>query len=233
MAITDIEDAGLAFEPAPFTRNFDDGDAVPYAALSRLPALHGEASSNMYLSRFLARSPQACIALMLAGALALTWASAGAGSASLKADFAWVSLVLIGIVGMTRNYIRGFARSLRRVPLQEAASDLRILLLYTGAAWGMGAFLVMPDLPAPALVFAFAALPALATALLLRDTKGVIAFILPSSAATSAAALLGAWPLDVWVAAAVLATGGVIAGLTMLHCAMRAQRNPLPQLALR
>ena len=230
MAITDMESTGPAFDPAPLTKRYDDG--VPRTALSRLPALHGEASRNMYLSRFLARSPQACIALMLAGAAVLAWSSAGAGAASLKADFAWVSLVLIGIVGMTRNYIRGFARSLRRVPLQEAASDLRMLLFYTGAAWGAGAFLVMPDLPAPALVFIFAALPALAAALLLRDAKGVAAFILPSSTAIAAAALMGAWPLDVWVAAAVLATGTAITGLTMLHCAMRGRHNPVPQLAL-
>jgi len=55
MAITDTESAPSAFGAAPFTRNFDDG--VPHAALSRLPALHGEASRNMQLSRFLARSP--------------------------------------------------------------------------------------------------------------------------------------------------------------------------------
>lgn len=230
MAITDMESTGPAFDPASLTKSYDDG--VPRAALSRLPALHGEASRNMVLSRFLARSPQACIALMLVGAGILAWSSAGAGAASLKADFAWVSLVLIGIVGMTRNYIRGFARSLRRVPLQEAASDLRMLLLYTGAAWGAGAFLVMPDLPAPALVFLFAALPALSAAMLLRDAKGVAAFILPSSAGIAAAALMGAWPLDVWVAAAVLAAGGAITGVTMLHCAMRGRQAPLTRLAL-
>ena len=230
MAITDMESTEPAFDPASLTKSYDDG--VPRAALSRLPALHGEASRNMVLSRFLARSPQACITLMLVGAVVLTWSSAGDGAASLKADFAWVSLVLIGIVGMTRNYIRGFARSLRRVPLQEAASDLRMLLLYTGAAWGAGAFLVMPDLPAPALVFLFAALPASAAAMLLRDAKGVAAFILPSSAAIAAATLMGVWPLDVWVATAVLVAGAVIMGLTMLHCAMRGRHNPVPQLAV-
>ncbi len=236
MAITDIESAGPAFDPASIAKSFDDGvplAALPLAALSRLPALHGEASRNMHLSQFLGRSPQVCIALMLAGGIALAWSAGGSGGASLKADFAWVSLVLIGIVGMTRNYIRGFARSLRRVPLQEAASDLRMLLLYTGAAWGAGAFLVMPGLPAPALVFCFAAAPALAAALILRDAKGVMAFILPSSTATAAAAMLGAWTLDAWVAAAVLAAAGAITGFTMLHCAMRERQETLPQLALR
>jgi len=224
MAITDMDNPGPVFDPAPLARNLEDG--VPHAALSRLPVLHGEASRNMQLSRFLGRSPQLCIALMLAGGTALIWASAGGGGAGLKADFAWVSLVLIGIVGMTRNYIGGFARSLRRMPLQEAAADLRMLLLYTGAAWGAGAFLVMPGLPAPALVFSFAATPALAAALILRDTKGAAAFILPSSLAIAGAAMLGAWPQDVWVATAVLGTGAMTAGLTMLHCVMRLRHTP-------
>ena len=226
MAITDTDTA--AFDPR--IAQFDD--SLPLSALSRLPALHGEASRNMHLSQFLARSPQLCIALMLTGMAALAWAAGSSDGASLKADFAWGSLVLIGIVGMTRNYIRGFARSLRRVPLQEAASDLRMLLLFTGAAWGAGAFLVMPGLPAPALVFGFAALPALAAALILRDGWGVGAFILPSSFSIAAAALLGAWPLDVWVATAILVAAAAIAGLTMLHCAMRGRQNALPQLAL-
>jgi hypothetical protein len=233
MAITDIQaasnDPGMAFDPALFPKSFDDG--VPRAALSRLPVLHGEASRNMQLSQFLARSPQLCLVLMLAGAAVLAWAGM-AGGTGLKADFAWVSLVLIGIVGMTRNYIRGFARSLRRVPLQEAGSDLRMLLLYTGCAWGAGAFLVMPDLPAPALVVLFGVVPSFFAGLILRDAKGVAAFTLPSSATIAAAAVMGAWPLDVWVAGAVFIAGTVIIALTMLHCAMRAQGNAAPQLAL-
>ena len=116
--------------------------------------------------------------------------------------------------------------------LQEAASDLRMLLLYTGGAWGAGAFLVMPDLSAPVLVFLFAALPASAAEILLRDAKGVAVFTLPSSAGIAAAALMGAWPLEVWVAVAVVVAGAAIVGLTMLHCAMRRRHNPVPQLAV-
>ena len=220
MALTDLNSSDPAFDP----RTFRDSGAVPYDALTRLPALHGEAHRNMQLSQFLARSPQACIVLMLAGIAALVWGGGG----SLKADFAWALLVLIGIVAMTRNYIRGFARSLRRVPLQEAASDLRVLLLYTGAAWGAGAFLVMPGLPAPALAFAYAAGPSLACALILGDEIGVIAFAAPAAMATATAAMLGAWPFDVWVAGSILVAGMAIACLSMLHCAMRRRRNLLP-----
>ena len=107
---------------------------------------------------------------MLAGVVALVWAASGAASdATLKSEFVWALSVLTGIAAMTGLHIRGFAGGLRReLPLHKAVSDLRLLLLYTGAAWGMGAFLVMPDQPAPALAFGFAGDPSLALALLLR-----------------------------------------------------------------
>ena len=149
-----MEFPGGFSDPARPARNPDDG------ALTRLRTLHGEAGRNLALAQFVARVPAACVVLMLTGALALIWAAA-AGGAGLKGSFAWAALVLLGIVAMIRLHIRGFARSLRRTPLAEAGSDLRLLLLYTGAVWGGGAFLIMPDQPAPALVFFFAALPSL------------------------------------------------------------------------
>ena len=163
MALTDSNPS--TFDPACLRA------AIPYEALARLPQLHGEAGRNLATATFLARSPQASVVLMALGGAVLL-----AGGGTLKADFAWAALVLIGIVAMTRNYIRGFARSLRRLPLAEAAADLRALLLYTGAAWGVGAFLVMPDLPAPALAFGFAVLPSLGVALVLKDGPATLAF---------------------------------------------------------
>ena len=177
--------------------------------LQRLRALHGEAGRNLALAQFLERAPGACVILMLTGALTLAWAGAQ-GGAILKPSFAWSVLVLLGVVAMIRLHIKGFARSLRRTPLVEAASDLRHLLLYTGAVWGGGAFLVMPDLPAPALVFCFAILPGLGLALTLRDAKGFAAFALPAAFLTAGAALLGVWPLAAWVAGAISVTTAAI-----------------------
>ena len=213
MALTDSKPPGPAFDPVRAIA------PAPYDALSQLPRLHGEASQNLLLTLFLGRSPQACVTLMLAGTAMLVL-----GGGGLKAEFAWAVLVLIGIIAMTRNYIRGFARSLRRVPLQEAASDLRTLLLYTGAAWGSGAFLVMPGLPAPTLVLAFALLPAFALALILKDKKGVAAFTAPVAIITAGASLLGAWPLDIWVSAAVLAASS---GVVFFSALQRSARPPV------
>jgi hypothetical protein len=214
MALTEFDQPRT--DPAWLPRKLDDGAPM----LRRLADLQDEAGRNLMLGRFLARSPAACVILMLAGSSTLTWTTL-AGGGSLRADFGWAALVLFGVAAMTRNYIRGFARSLRRTPLEESASDLTLLLLYTGAAWGMGAFLVMPDLPAPALAFLFAAAPSLGVALALKHPGGTLAFTAPASLIPAGAALMGAWPMDLAVAAAILAAGAATAGLSFLSAAGR------------
>jgi hypothetical protein len=227
MALTEVKSSSPAFDPARSAKSFHDS-GLPHDALGRLPLLHREAGHTLSLSRFLARSPAACVALMLTGAGALLWAGSSDGG-TLKADFAWAALVLLGVIAMTRNFVRGYARSLRRVPLDEAAADLRMLLLYTGVAWGTGAFLVMPGLPAPALVFSFAAAPSVVLTLLLPDFRGALAFVAPTSLITAGAALLGAWPLDSWVATAIIITGAAMI-ISMLRRAMRPSALPRPVL---
>jgi hypothetical protein len=214
MALTEVNSSGPALDPARPAKTFRDSD-LPQHALNRLPLLHQEARHALRLSQFLARSPSACVVLMLAGAVMLLWAGDGG---TLRRDFAWAALVLLGVIAMTRNFIRGHARSLRRVPLEEAAADLRMLLLYTGVAWGAGAFLMMPDLPSPALVFSFAAAPSLLLDLILRDTKGSAAFMVPASLITASAALFGAWPQGNWVATVIMIPCGA---LPLLRRAMR------------
>jgi hypothetical protein len=226
MALTHVNVPGIPFDPASPRPVGYVAPATPYASLAALPRLHAEAGANLALSRFLARSAPACVILMLSGITALLLVSLSGGG-SLKAGFAWSALLLLGIIAMTRNHIRGFARSLRRVPLQEAASDLRLLLLYGGLAWGSGAFLIMPDLPAPALVLAFALLPSLAMTLCLKSEAAY--FTVPVTAATAGATVLGAWPLDSLVAPIILATGTIMAGLPALqHANLKKPQATLP-----
>jgi len=59
-----------------------------------------------------------------------------------------------------------------------------------------------------------------------RPRLGIRNLITP----TAAAAMLGAWPFDIWVAGTILVTGTAIACLSMLRCAMRARRHLLPAL---
>jgi hypothetical protein len=208
-----------AADPVRFAKTFDDSEAVagksaiPQAALALLPALHREAGRDLDLWRFLAASPQFCVALMLEGAVAL-----GAGGSALDAGFVWTAAILVGIAAVAGNHIRGVARSPRQVPLGDAARELRLLLLYLGVTWGFGAFLILPQ--QPAVIFLFAALPSLVAALILRDEKGTIAFGAPA-VLLSASALL--WSREAWNAlawaGAVLLAGAGLAAFSMLQCA--------------
>jgi hypothetical protein len=74
----------------------------------------------------------------------------------------------------------------------------------------------MPDLPAPALAASFAVAPSLGVTLALKDARGALAFVLPASLLTAAAALLGAWPLSLWVGGVILAGAAAIALVSAL-----------------
>jgi hypothetical protein len=233
MALTDVHSAGTIAGPARVIKPSCSSDA-PYEALVRLSVLRGEAVRDMQMLQFLARSPQACLVLMLTGAVTLVWASQTLSNATLESEFCWALGVLIGIVAMTRNHIRFYARTCRRVPLRQAALGLRLLLLYTGAAWGAGAFLVMPLYPAPALALGFVVLPSLALSLLLKDTKGVAAFGAPAMLASAIAAISGAWPSGLWVPALLLVAVFSVCCLPMLQSIKhihRTRQDGLPNLA--
>ena len=224
MALTDLN--GAAFDPARFAKTFRD---TPREALVRLSALHRQAGHDLHLSQFLARAPRFCVALMLAGMLTLIWTFQQGRNASLDpglaTDFIWATSVLTGIVAMTHAHIRSFACNPSPMLLEKAARRLRRLLLYTGLAWGSGAFLVLSPLAGPALAFAVG--PSLASILILKDKRGVIGFSAPATLLTATAGLLGtAGP---WVAGSVLVAGAALVGFSMLQCARH--RASLPDLA--
>ncbi|MEO8300878.1 MAG: hypothetical protein ABI608_03745 [Rhizomicrobium sp.] len=196
---------------------------VPHAALARLSELRGQARQDICLLQFLARAPQACLILLAAGTAVWAWTRLSAGRTTLESEFIWVLLVLIGIAAITGLHIHSYARGGAPMPLDEAAAKLRRLLFYTGMAWGSGAFLMLPALPAPLLAIGFAAGPSLALTLLLGDQKGATAFNAPVTLATASAACLG----GPWLALAILAAGLLIFCLPMLQREMSARRDVL------
>lgn len=197
---------------------------LPREALARLPLLHREARRNFGDARLLARSPAAAMLLMLMGAATLVTCAAMGDGLAIKPGFAWAVLVLTGIAAMTRNYVRGFARALDRVPLRAAAADLRAILLYTGLAWGMGAYLVMPVVPLAAAALPFAVLPPLLLVLLLRDEGAAVAFTVPTAMLAAGAALMQAGPPGLGLSATILAVDMTVVFLPyVLH---RRARGP-------
>jgi len=213
-----LPDSLPAADPARGLTIFDDRRAIPREALALLPALHREAGRDLHLWRFLASAPLFCTALMATGAAVLAWNSLAA-EGELASHFVWAVAVLAGVIAVTRSHILGFSKSPRPTPLAAMARELRLLLLFVGLAWGLGAFLVLPQSPVLALVFAAA--PALIASLILKDEDGAIIFGTPVSFLTAASVLWRDGPSRPWTAAAVLAG---IAGLSMLHCVISRRR---------
>jgi hypothetical protein len=212
MALTDTSAADSSGFPKPLPDTAPaalPAPALPDAALNRLPVLHDESVRAARLTRFLAHAIQAAWLLMLAGAATL----AIGGGRSLAEDFAWSVLVLIGVLAMTRTYMRAFA--LKRGPVESLAADLRACLLYAGFAWGAGAFLALP-LAADGLgLVLFASLPALLMAALLRDTGAVLLFAAPVAVLCASAAMLGLGGGAAGAGAVLLAQAAIVI-VTML-----------------
>lgn len=183
MALTDFQEMPSG-RPRP--RELNTGSL---SALARLPEIHAETSEAARLSRFLRASVGAAAMLMLLGALAI----GVAGGAGLKQEFAWTLLVLAGVGAMLRSYIKSTAQAFDRLPMREAAKDLRAVLFYTGFVWGSGAFLLLGDNPLPLIVLCFAVLPSAILLPMLRDKAAGLFFLVPVTGLTAAAMLLQHW----------------------------------------
>src|SRR3954463_11208351 len=192
MALIDPNPTGLAFESARLPKRYRDS-SDPYPALARLAALRKEAWADLQLSQLLDRSPQASLALMLLGALILLEAFLE-GGAPLSGAFVWSLWLLTGIAAMTVVYIRNFARHPALRPLESAAGELNKFLLYTGLAWGLGTFLIMPDQPSLGLVLGFGILPGWAVTVILRNESAAFVFNVPAVLLAVTACALKPWP---------------------------------------
>ncbi|HEX3754832.1 MAG TPA: hypothetical protein VHV26_07120 [Rhizomicrobium sp.] len=200
-------EAGLPAEPV-LARQVP----IPRESLAKLGLLHAEAACHVSLGRFVANSVTLAGLLMLMGGASLL-----AGGGTLASDFVWSVLVLAGVTAITVNFIRGPARAPLAPPLESSAADLRAILLYTGFAWGAGAFLALPADPGPGVALGFAIAPALLARALLKDRAGIAAFCLPAIGLTAAAALLQHWRQGHVLAPGILAAGILIILFTYLE----------------
>ena len=164
----------LAPAPVPITA------PLPHAALSRLPQLHEESRLALRRAGLLSRAVPAAGALLAMGTV-----TALLGGSGLGPTFAWSLLVLGGICAILVSHLRTAAVF---KDMAGSAADLRAILLYLGVAWGLGAFLALA--PQPILIAAFAAVPTLALALLLRDGPAILAFGAPVTLISLAACWL-------------------------------------------
>ena len=197
---------------------------LPLDALDRLARLHTESREASHLVGLLRNSIHAASLFMLMGSCVLLL-----GGGTMGRNFLWAVFILAGVVALIHSYIRTNAAAFGRVPFSVAARNLRAIFLYLGMAWGMGAFLALPPaFPAFAAIL-FTALPAMALALLLNDTKSLAAFQIPAGLLTIGAAFTLSWPDAALDALAILGLHGGLFTATAWR-----RRTPLPAgLALR
>ena len=167
-------------------------------SLAKLKVLHAEAEETARLANLLGRSGYVGVALPFLGILTI------ALSVEVKTAPQLVWLLFVGAVAgaMLVAYRKAMKRPFERPALKDYAKDLSAILLFAGFAWGAGAFLALPaGLPAAAAI-AFATLPALAVAYLLRDKNALALFLAPATGLTTVACLLkpfGGWTTAVGV----------------------------------
>lgn len=192
---------------------------VPHAALARLPHLHDESRMALRRAGLMARTiPVAGLLLALGTMTALF------GGGTLGATFVWSVAVIGGVIAVIASYLRTTAIF---KDMAGSTADLRAILLYLGVAWGMGAFLALA--PQALVLIAFAVIPTLGVALLLRDNRAIAAFAGPVTILTAATCLLR---LESALAAAALLLLQAAIGLFLFARRHRAGITP-PGLALR
>ena len=198
--------------PAPFIMA-----SGPGAALRRLPQLHDESRLALRRASLMARAVPAAGSLLVLGTLAAMF-----GGGALAPTFAWCVAVCGGVAAVMVSHLR--AASVFK-DLAGSTADMRAILLYMGAAWGVGAFLALA--PQPALLVGFAVLPSLALGLMLGDLPAILAFAAPVTLFGLAAILLRTGSIT---AAAILLLLQAACGFWLLR--KRAPATP-PGLVLR
>jgi hypothetical protein len=167
---------------------------LPHAALSRLPQLHEESRLALRRAGLLTRAVPAAGILLAMGTVA-----ALGGGGELGPTFGWSLLVLAGVTAVLVSHLRTAAVF---KDMAGSAADLRAILLYLGFAWGLGAFAALGS--HAFMIVAFAAIPTLAMALLLRDGRAILGFSIPVTLLGLAAC---------WLRTGDLAAAGILAGL--------------------
>ena len=107
--------------------------------LAKLQAVHDEATETSALANLLGRTLYAALLLpvLVLGAIALS-------DPPLTRGMSFSALVLMGAGALFFAYAKTSRAPFDRAALRAFSADLEAILLYTGFAWGAGAFLILP-----------------------------------------------------------------------------------------
>ena len=163
-----------------------DVRSEPRSAIAKLAILHAEAKETARLAELLRRSLYTALALPLAAALTIVLCA----HAGTPPRVAWGVLIVVASLAVARAYASAMGQPLERAELRIFVQDLRAVLLYSGFAWGTGAFLLLTNSAPIGAALVFVTAPTLGLVLLLRERNAVLMFLAPVATLTSFACVL-------------------------------------------
>ncbi|HEX4301178.1 MAG TPA: hypothetical protein VHZ78_00185 [Rhizomicrobium sp.] len=198
----------------------EDIAAQPRSAVAHLAQMHAEAVETARLANLVGRALHAAIALPVLAALAVMLG----GGAGLASTVAWGILVGVATLAILRAYGHAIRQPFERAPLHAFAQDISACLLYAGFAWGAGAFLALSTASSGAALL-FAAVPAIAIAVLLREKQAALLFLAPVAALTAFACVLRPFAGGALAASLVLIACAIVASATVAASRYAAKRH--------
>ena len=153
--------------------------------LTTLRAMHDEAEETAELANRLGRTLYAVLLLP-----ALVLAVVIFATPSVTRGLSFSVLVLTGAAALCCAYARAMRAPFDRAALRAHSGRVVAILLYTGFAWGAGAFLILPTNTDPAFTTFFSGGTAAIIAMIIRTREGVLMFAAPAGLLTALAALL-------------------------------------------
>jgi hypothetical protein len=155
--------------------------------LARLAALHDEAAETAHLANLLGRTPLAASALGVAGIITVIVAFKTMPSPALAL---WLAMMTIAIAATALVYGRASDAPFDSDSLTVFARNLSAVLIFTGAAWGSGVALALPDDIGvmQMIIYALGAPAAIAAIFRVRDIGNC--FVVPATATAAFCALM-------------------------------------------
>jgi hypothetical protein len=194
--------------------------------VAKLAMLHDEAQDTARLANVLGRSLYVSIAF--AAMAAATFALGGNG---MLEGIVWTVFMAVGAVAIALAYRRTIRRPFERAALKSFSQDLNAILVFSGFAWGAGAFLTLPATASVGALVAFSAGAGIAVALLLREQERVFLFLAPTAALTSFACVLRPLSGGALDASFVLIACSAVAAAVARASQMRTDEGGIVELA--
>ncbi|HEX4533501.1 MAG TPA: hypothetical protein VH000_04665 [Rhizomicrobium sp.] len=159
----------------------------PLDEVTKLARLHDEAIETALLANILGRTPHMIAAL---AAFTLVAVVANIASISLPDTIVWLIFMFAGAAATWRTYSFACRAPFARPSLRAFYADMKAVSVYNGFAFGAGAFLILPADSGVIFLAAFSICSATILAAVIRDRDLAIAFIVPVTVLSAAAAAL-------------------------------------------